>query len=54
MIELAEEHARDQAGQELRFLQAIRVAVPACFDDKSRGAFEKREARLLEICRGKN
>ncbi len=49
MLELAEEHARDQAATELRFLQAIRIGVPACLDDKARRPFEKREEELLKL-----
>jgi hypothetical protein len=47
MLAVVEEHKRDQDDQQLRFLQAIRIAVPACLDNKSAKPFEKLEDDLL-------
>ncbi len=49
MIELAADYQRSQADLELRFLQAVRIAVPACLDKKSQPDYEKREAALLKL-----
>ena len=51
-LELTEEHGRDQATQELRFMQAIRRAVPASLDDKASRDYEQREEALLKQING--
>ena len=49
MTELVEEHARDRADVEVRFLQALRKSIPAVFDTKAQGPYEAREALLLDL-----
>lgn len=49
MVLLTEEHHRQQATRELAYLQALRVSVPACFDDKAGRSYEQREEALLDL-----
>ena len=49
MHELLEEHARDQAYNELTMLRSLRLAIPAALDSKARPHFESRESALLKI-----
>lgn len=52
MIAVAQEHQRMQTEMELRFMAAIRFAVPACLDEKSGRPFEAREERLRRQING--
>ncbi|MDP2136368.1 MAG: hypothetical protein Q8J74_00805 [Candidatus Didemnitutus sp.] len=49
MLAVVAEHTREQARAELRFMQAIYLAVPSALDSKARPTFEKREQHLLQI-----
>ncbi len=48
MRELEAEHTVHLADLELRFLQAIRAAVPAAFDKNAGSDYTDRVAELLE------